>query len=113
MITPINSGHWKIMELFYKSKVARLHLREIARKTKLHEPSATKFLNSLEREGVLKSEKEGNLKQYFVRQNNKTYILYAHFDIEKLNSLPSIRRNAIAYYLKALHEKPVIAFLFG
>lgn len=113
MITILKTGYWKIMELFYKDKAARLHLREIARKTKMHGPGVTRVLNSLERGGILKSEKDGNLKKYSIKQNKETYLIFTHFDIGQLNSLPSIRRNAISYYLEALPEKPVIAFLFG
>ncbi len=57
MITMLKSGYLKIMRLFYKDKNTKLHLREIARQAKLHEPSATRFLKNLEREGILKSEK--------------------------------------------------------
>lgn len=113
MITSINSGQWKIIGIFYKDKSARLHLREIARNTKLHEPSVTRFLASFEHEGILKSEREANLKKYFIRQNKKTYLLFAHFDIEQFNNLPSIRKSAINYYSDYLPEKPVIIFLFG
>lgn len=101
------------MELFYTNKSARLHLREIARKAKLHEPSTTKFLNALEKDNILKSEKDGNQKKYSIRPNYKTYALFQLFDLEKLNSLPNIRKNAIKYFLDALKEKPIIAFAFG
>lgn len=113
MVTYLKTGCWKIMELFYKNKISRFHLREIARKTNMHEPSVTRFLNSLEKEGILKSEKDGNLKKYFIRRSSATYVLFTHFDIARLNSLPSIRRNAIKYYLDTLSEKPVIALVFG
>ena len=113
MIAVLKTGYGKIMELFYKDKAARLHLREIARKTKMHGPGVTRVLNSLEKDGILRSEKDGNLKKYFIKQNQETYLLFTHFDIGRLNSLPSIRRNAIRYYLESLPEKPVIAFLFG
>ena len=64
MITILKTGYSKILELFYKDKTAKLHLREIARRAKLHGPSVTRFLNALEKEHVLKSEKDGNLKKY-------------------------------------------------
>ena len=35
------------------------------------------------------------------------------FDLEKLNALPNIRKNAIKYFLDYLKEKPLIAFVFG
>ena len=113
MITILKSGYWKIMQLFYKDKTTKLHLREIARQDKLHEPSVTRFLNSLEKDQILKSKKDGNLKKYSIRQSKRTYILFESFDLEKFERLPSIRRNAVKTYLDNLPEKPVFAVLFG
>lgn len=113
MITLLKTGYEKIMQLFYKDKSAKLHLREIARQTKLHEPSVTRFLNSLEKDHILKSERDGNLKKYSIRKSKKTYMLLEFFDVEKFEKLPSIRKNAIKIYLNALFEKPVFAVLFG
>lgn len=113
MMSLIKSGHWKILQLFYTDKSARLHLREIARKAKLHEPSTTAVLRSLEKDGILKSEKDGNQKKFSLKLNYKTYAVFELFDLERLNSLPSIRRNAIKYFIGHLEEKPLIAFVFG
>lgn len=113
MMSLIKSGHWKILQLFYINKNAKLHLREIARKAKLHEPSTTTFLNSLEKDGILKQEKDGNQKKYFLKLNYKSYSVFELFDLEKLNALPSIRRNAIKYFIEHLEDKPLIAFVFG
>ncbi len=101
------------MQLFYKDKTIKLHLREIARQTKLHEPSVTRFLNSLEKDQILRSEKDGNLKKYSIKQSKRTYLLLEAFDLEKFEKLPSIRKNAIKTYLDNLPEKPVFAVLFG
>lgn len=113
MITILKSGHWKIMQLFYKEKGVKLHLREIARRTKLHEPSVTRFLHSLEKESILSAEKDANLKKYSVKKSKMAYLLFEMFDIEKLERLPANRKNAIQYYLEKLPEKPVFAILFG
>lgn len=113
MITLFKSGYLKIMQLFYRDKLAKLHLREIARQAKLHGPSATRFLDSLEKEQVLKSEKDGNLKKYFIKQSSSAYLIFESFDIERFEKLPSIRKNAIKTYLDRLSEKPVFAVLFG
>jgi len=113
MMSMLKSGYLKIMALFYENKAARLHLREIARKAKLHEPSTTAFLNALEKDKIIKSEKDGNQKKYVLNFNHKTYEIFQLFDLEKLHSLPSIRRGAINYFLDALDEKPLIAFVFG
>ncbi len=113
MITILRSGYAKIMRLFYADKAARIHLREIARRTKLHEPSATRFLSSLEKDQILRSEKDGNLKKYSIKKAVRTYFIFEAFDLERFENLPSIRRNAIKTYLDTLPEKPVFAVLFG
>lgn len=113
MITLLRSGYGKIMQLFYKDKIVKLHLREIARQTKLYEPSVTRFLNGLEKDNVLKSEKDGNLKKYSIKKTVRAYFLFEAFDIEKFEKLPNIRKNAIKIYFKNLPKKPVFAVLFG
>src|SRR3989344_2854600 len=75
MVTILKTGYDKIMRLFYKDKSLSLHLREIARQTKLHGPSATRFLGSLEKDGILKSKKDGNLKKYSLIKNKPAYLI--------------------------------------
>lgn len=113
MLTILRPGYAKIMQIFYRDKAARLHLREIARQTGLFEPSAYRFLNSLEKNRILKSERDGNLKKYSIRKTTRAYFIFEAFDLDKLEKLPSIRRNAIKAYLDNLPEKPVLAVLFG
>ena len=113
MLTLLRTGYGKIMQLFYKDKAAKLHLREIARQTGLFEPSAYRFLNSLDKDQILKCERDGNLKKYSIKKGLRAYFLFEAFDLEKFEKLPSIRRNAIKTYLDNLPEKPIFAFLFG
>lgn len=113
MLTMLRPGYGKIMQLFYNNKTARLHLREIARQTQLFEPSVSRFLQSLEQEGVLRSEKDGNMKKYALKKGLRTYFILEAFDLQRLENLPSIRRKAIKIYLDTLPEKPVYAVLFG
>lgn len=113
METIVKTGVWKIMRLFYGPKGARLHLRDIARKSGLNENSASRFLGQMEKSGILASERDGNLKKYSLKKNSRVFLLLAMLDLEKFNKLPSIRRNAVKYFLDALPEKPVIALLFG
>ena len=113
MISFIKQGPWKILQLFYTNKAAKFHLREIARRSKLHEPSTTAFLKSLEKDGILKSEKDGNQKKYSLKLNSKAYFVFQLFDLERLNALPSIRRNALKYFIEALKKKPLIVLVFG
>ena len=109
----IKTGHSKILKLFYENKKASLHLREIARKTSLYANSATRFLNQLEKEGILTSEKEGNLKKYKIKKSEKLNNIFSSFDIERMSKLPLSKKRAINYFLDKLQEKPVIALLFG
>lgn len=113
MLTLLRPGCSKIMQLFYRKKNESFHLREISRQTKLFEPSVYRFLNGLERDQVLKSFKDGNLKKYSVKNNNKTYYIFQAFDLERLESLPDIRKNAINTYINSLPKKPVFAIIFG
>ena len=113
MITLLKIGYEKIMTNFYIDKNAKIHLREMARKTNLNENSVTRFLKQLEKDGILKSEKDGNLKKYSIQKNIKTFIIFSMFDIEKFDKLPSIRKNAIYYFIDKLKEKPIITILFG
>jgi len=101
------------MYLFYENKMARYHLREIARKAKLNVNSATRFLNQLEKSRLLISEKDGNLKKYRIIKNDTLANVFTSFDIERLNKLNFNRKQGIDRFLESLDEKPVIAFLFG
>ncbi|MBT5022982.1 nucleotidyltransferase domain-containing protein [Candidatus Woesearchaeota archaeon] len=113
MITLFKPGLRNIMGLFYKSKGIKLHLREIARQTELHEPSVTRFLAYLEKEKVLKSEKDGNLKKFSMNSNKFNYLIFEYFDIERFEKLPKQRKNAIDCFIKNLPKKPVFIILFG
>jgi len=113
MISFIKEGYWKILSLFYTHKDMKFHLREIAKKTKLHLPSTTTFLRALEKDNILLSEKDGNQKKYFLRLNPETFAIFQLFDLERLSALPSIRKNAIHYFLEHLEDKPLMAIVFG
>ena len=113
MKTILKPGCEKIMHLFYNNKNIRIHLREIARKTKLNENSATRFLLDIEKGNLLGSEMDGNMKKYSINKNDVTFALFALFDAEKFSRLPGIRKNAISHFLNELVEKPVIVVLFG
>lgn len=113
MKTMLKTGYEKIMALFYTDKHAKIHLRDIARRTGLNENSASRFLVQLEEENMLRSEKDGNLKKYMIQKDSKTYSVFMFFDMARFSELTSIRRKAISYFLANLKEKPIIAFLFG
>lgn len=113
MITLIKPGYYRILQIFYRNKSLRLHLREISRQAHLHIPSASRFLKELERAMILKSEKDGNQKKYFLNHNSQTDLVFEMFDLEKLEKLPLLRKKAIRCYLQNLSPQPVFAVLFG
>ncbi|HII16033.1 MAG TPA: hypothetical protein HA362_07005 [Nanoarchaeota archaeon] len=113
METITKSGVWTILRLFYNEKNARIHLRDIARKAGLNENSASRFLEQMAKGGILSSEKDGNLKKYSLKKGNNVFVLLSVLDVERLNRLPGIRRNAISYFLNVLPEQPVFVLLFG
>lgn len=113
MLTYMRSGYENILKLFYNNPKEKIHLREIARQTELHEPSVYRILNELEHDNILQSEKEGNLKKYSLTKTKQTYHLLTAFDIERFASVPTLRKRAIHTFLKTLPEQPVFAILFG
>lgn len=112
MLNIANKGYVDILRLFYTKKTD-FYLREIAKLTKLNENSAYRFLNKLEKDNILKSKKQGNLKIFSLRKNKQVYAILTFFDIEKYENLPHIRKTAISYYLKQLPKQPIFAILFG
>jgi len=111
MTTIIKPGIERILKIFYKKD--KIHLRAISRETNMYGQSVTRYLNELEKEKILKSKKEGNLKIYSWDKNNKVYSIKTLFDLERLEKLPFQRKEAIKGYIKILPEKPVFAILFG
>jgi len=108
----MNKGYLDILRLFYKGKNG-IHLREIAKQTKLNENSAYRFLNKLEKDSILKSEKKGNMRFFSLKDNKKTFSILTFFDIEKYDKLPPIRRTAIDAYLSHLPKQSIFVILFG
>ncbi|MBU2634243.1 MAG: nucleotidyltransferase domain-containing protein [Nanoarchaeota archaeon] len=112
MKTIIKPAIYKILKLFYENRNSQLHLREIARRTKINESSITRHLNNMVKNKILKTIKDANLKKFCI---NLKYIpiIFPIFDEEKLENLPLLRRNAIKEYIKNLKKKPVILVVFG
>ena len=85
METILKSGYYKIIKLFYEDKNKKIHLREIVRKTGLNENSVTRFLKEIEKQGILRSERDGNMKKFYL---DKKFIpiIFPLFDYKKLES---------------------------
>lgn len=113
MTTLLKPGIKKILNVFYKSKNKRIHIRELSRVTNMYGQSIMRYLKELEKEKILSSEKQGNLKQYKLNNNKLVYLTLAFFDTERFEKLPNIRKNAIANYIKKLPEVPAFIIIFG
>lgn len=99
-----------ILKIFYNTKNQPLHLREIARRINLSEGPASRHLNRLAKQGILKFRREANLKKFYLSDPSS---IFPMFDFEKVNNLPVIRRNALKYYLNSIKQKPVFIIVFG
>ncbi|MBU4360854.1 nucleotidyltransferase domain-containing protein [Patescibacteria group bacterium] len=113
MATLLKPGINKILNVFYRRRNENIHLRELARETKMQGQGISRYLNELEKNKILKSKKQGNLKQYSLMQNQEVYAILTMFDIEKTKKLPLLRKNAISTYLHSLPHPPVFAVIFG
>jgi len=94
----------KILELFHSRK--SFHVREVARQTGLNQNSVVHFLKILEKESILESRKDANLKKYVIRCNKKACAILTILDTEKLERLCSSKKAAIDMYMNSL--PPVI-----
>ncbi|MEK6891102.1 MAG: nucleotidyltransferase domain-containing protein [Nanoarchaeota archaeon] len=113
METIFKPGYERILRIFYENPSKNFYLREIARKTKINENGTSRFLKDLEKKGILKSKLDGNLKRYYLTENQQVNLIFSSFDIERINKLPSLRSKALYYFIEKLSEKPVFAVLFG
>lgn len=112
MKTIIKPAIWKILKLFYNNHNIPLHLRGIARETKINESAISRHLNNLVKQGVLKFSKEANLKKFSIIKS-QIPLIFPLFDEEKLENLPLIRKRAIKIFLEQLFKKPTLVIVFG
>ena len=113
MTTLFKPGIIKILSVFYRNNNKKIHLRQLSRETKMYGQSITRYLKELEKNNILHSEREANLKQYKLRNNKSVYSILTMFDIERFEKLPDIRKNAIDNYIRKLDETPIFIVIFG
>ena len=112
MKTILKPSNWKILRLFYDNNNKPLHLRDISRKIKLNESTTSTHLNNLVKDGILKTEKDANLKKFSIYKNQIPFI-FPLFDYERLDALSLVRKDAVKLYIKNLDKKPLLAIVFG
>jgi len=84
-----------IIEEFLKGKNIALTGSEIARKKKLNQKTVSNFLNKLERQGLLKSKKQGKNKLYYLNYYNKETLKQFILSIESLRTIKFLEKNPL------------------
>ncbi|MEM2131557.1 MAG: nucleotidyltransferase domain-containing protein [Candidatus Woesearchaeota archaeon] len=102
----------KIIDVLDKNKKG-IHIREISRLVKTSYNNTFRNLKILEKENVIKKEKEANLIKIKLKNNPLTiaYLKLAH--TENFLNLPKKIVNAINDFILELEQKPLIALIFG
>lgn len=95
------------MELFFKYPERKFHLRELERLTKLSLPAVKMITERLEKEKLLKSEKEKMVKNFYATRNSK------FINLKRSYNLNSIFSSGLLNFLNDKYEEPEAIILFG
>lgn len=96
----------KIKEYFFINPTAKLRVREIERTLKLPLPSVIRYCKELEKEGILVTQKTGNVIFYTANRGNEKFIIE-----KKLFNLKSIYVSGLVDFLRfELSNPPIIVF---
>ena len=90
-----------------------IHLREISRLVKTGLPNAKRFIDILEKEKVIRKQKEANLLKIYLRESQKTIAYLKQTNNEKFILLPVKIQNTITEFLNELEIKPLLTIIFG
>ncbi|MBU3913339.1 MAG: nucleotidyltransferase domain-containing protein [Nanoarchaeota archaeon] len=90
-----------------------VHLREISRLVKTGLPNAKRFLEILEKEKVVRREKDANLVKFKLRDSERTIAYLKQVNTDKLLGLPGKINTAVREFLEELEVKPLLAIIFG
>ena len=90
-----------------------VHIRELARLVKTSYNNIVRNINILEKENVIKKEKDANLIKIRLKNHPLTTAYLKQVHTEKFLALPKKISNAINEFLNELEEKPLIALIFG
>ncbi len=99
-----------INELDNKKKV---HIRELARLVKTSYNNTVRNINILEKENIIKKEKDANLIKITLKNSPLTISYLKQIHTKKFLNLPNKISNAILDFLNELENKPLIALIFG
>jgi len=90
-----------------------IHLRALSRLLKTGLPNITRYVDILEKEGVVKKQKEANLIKIKLREGMRTIAYLKQIHTERFLTLPAKVQIAVTDFLNELDEKPLITIIFG
>ncbi len=90
-----------------------IHLRELSRLLNTGLPNVKRYASILEKEKVIRMQKEANLLKLKLNKSPKTIAYLKQVNTEKFLALPRLIQTAVADFLDGLDEKPVITLIFG
>ena len=96
-----------VAELFFKYPERKFHLRELERLTKLSMPGVRNIANRLVKEGLLDSESEKVVKNYYARRDDK------FVRMKRVYNLYSIFFSGLLDFIKNEYREPETIILFG
>jgi predicted nucleotidyltransferase/DNA-binding MarR family transcriptional regulator len=91
-----------------------IHLREIARRTRLGIPAVKNHIDKFLREKIILKKREGRNIKFFINfKNRKTVVYLSEVETFRLEKLPKDIDSALLDLLSALENKPIITIIFG
>jgi Mn-dependent DtxR family transcriptional regulator len=104
MITKNNM--WDVMDFFFKYPERKFHLRELERLTGLSMPGVRKITGKLAKEGLLKTEKEKMVKNYYATRESK----FLH--LKQAYNIYSVFSSGLLDHLIKAYSEPEAVVLF-
>jgi len=94
----------KLLSFFFLNPRESLYLNELVERLSLDKRNLVKKLNELEKEGILNSQKRGNLRLYSI---NKDYLLYNEYKkiVFKATGIEESLKKALSLKLKEKGSK--------
>jgi len=102
----------KIIEELEKNNKG-VHLRKLSRLVNSGLPNVKRFLGILEKEKVVKKEREANLLKFSLKEGEKTLAYLKQMHTERSLLLPGRVRIALNDFISEIKGKPLIALIFG
>lgn len=90
-----------------------IHLRELSRLVNSGLPNIKRFLEILEKERVVRKEKEANLVKFKLRKSERTIAYLKQINTERFLALLGKVQIAITDFMNEIEIKPLIALIFG